>query len=77
MSTTLENTNYINTFDEKLKSYNNIFFKTLQDGGLLNETTDIKNDANALNIGGANSYSTDQFNNFIRNIINFKIKKTY
>jgi len=74
MSTTLENTNYINIFDTKLKSYNNIFFKTLQDGGLLNETTDIKNDANALNIGGANSYSTDQFNNFIRNIINFKIK---
>jgi hypothetical protein len=74
MSTTLENTNYINIFDAKLKSYNNIFFKTLQDGGLLNETTDIKNDANALNIGGANSYSTDQFNNFIRNIINFKIK---
>jgi len=74
MSTTLTNASYINTFDEKLKSYNNIFFKTLQDGGLLNETTDIKNDANALNIGGVNSYSTDQFNNFIRNIINFKIK---
>uniref|UniRef100_A0A6C0I9D6 Uncharacterized protein n=1 Tax=viral metagenome TaxID=1070528 RepID=A0A6C0I9D6_9ZZZZ len=74
MSTTLTNASYINTFDEKLKSYNNIFFKTLQDGGLLNETTDIKNDANALNIGDTNSYSTDQFNNFIRNIINFKIK---
>jgi hypothetical protein len=74
MSTILTNANYINLFDEKLKSYNNIFFKTLQDDGLLNETTDIKNDANALNIGGANSYSTDQFNNFIRNIINFKIK---
>ena len=74
MSTTLENNNYIKIFDDKLKSYNNIFFKTLQDDGLLKETTDIKNDANALNIGGANSYSTDQFNNFIRNIINFKIK---
>jgi hypothetical protein len=74
MSTILTNANYINLFDEKLKSYNNIFFKTLQDYDLLNETTDIKNDANALNIGGANSYSTDQFNNFIRNIINFKIK---
>ena len=77
MSTTLENTNYINIFDEKLKSYNNIFFKTLQDDGLLNETNDITNSANALNIAagieGA-TYSTNQFNNFIRNIINFKIK---
>lgn len=74
MSTTLENTNYINIFDAKLKSYNNIFFKTLQDDGLLKETTDIKNDANALNIASGNTYSTAQFNNFIRNIINFKIK---
>ena len=74
MSTTLENTNYINIFDEKLKSYNNIFFKTLQDGGLLKETTDITNANNALNINGNDNYSTAQFNNFIRNIINFKIK---
>lgn len=77
MSTTLENTNYINIFDEKLKSYNNIFFKTLQDDDLLNETNDITNSANALNIAagieGA-TYSTNQFNNFIRNIINFNIK---
>jgi hypothetical protein len=77
MSTTLENTNYINTFDEKLKSYNNIFFKTLQDYDLLNETTDIKNSAKSLNIAPgteASTYSTNQFNNFIRNIINFNIK---
>lgn len=75
MSTTLENNNYINEFDKKLKSYNNLFFKTLQDDGLLNEITDIKNVSNALNInGGSTTYNTDQFNNFIRNIINFKIK---
>jgi hypothetical protein len=77
MSTTLENTNYINIFDEKLKSYNNIFFKTLQDYDLLNETTDIKNSAKSLNIAPgteASTYSTNQFNNFIRNIINFNIK---
>ena len=73
MSTTLTNASYINIFDEKLKSYNNIFFKTLQDYDLLNETTDIKG-SKALNIGGANTYRTDQFNEFIRNIINFDIK---
>jgi hypothetical protein len=73
MSTILTNASYINIFDEKLKSYNNIFFKTLQDYDLLNETTDIKG-SKALNIGGANTYRTDQFNEFIRNIINFDIK---
>ena len=77
MSTTLENNNYINEFDEKLKSYNNLFFKTLQDGGLLKETTDITNANNALNINGNDNYSTAQFNNFIRNIINFNIKNYY
>jgi hypothetical protein len=77
MSTTLTNASYINTFDEKLKSYNNIFFKTLQDYDLLNETADIKNSAKSLNIASgteASTYSTNQFNNFIRNIINFNIK---
>ena len=74
MSTTLENNNYINEFDEKLRSYNNLFFKTLQDDGLLKEIADIKNVSNALNINGGRTYNTDQFNNFIRNIINFKIK---
>jgi hypothetical protein len=77
MSTTLTNASYINIFDEKLKSYNNIFFKTLQDYDLLNETTDIKNSAKVLNIASgteAATYSTNQFNNFIRNIINFDIK---
>jgi hypothetical protein len=73
-STTLTNASYINIFDEKLRSYNNIFFKTLQDYDLLNETTDIKTGSKALNIGGANTYRTDQFNEFIRNIINFDIK---
>jgi hypothetical protein len=74
MSTTLTNASYINIFDEKLRSYNNIFFKTLQDYDLLNETTDIKTGSKALNIGGVNTYRTDQFNEFIRNIINFDIK---
>jgi hypothetical protein len=77
MSTILTNASYINIFDEKLKSYNNIFFKTLQDYDLLNETTDIENSAKSLNIASgveASTYSTNQFNNFIRNIINFDIK---
>jgi hypothetical protein len=77
MSTILTNASYIDRFDEKLKSYNNIFFKTLQDYDLLNETTDIKNSAKSLNIASgteASTYSTNQFNNFIRNIINFDIK---
>ena len=80
MSTTLENNNYINEFDEKLKSYNNLFFKTLQDDGLLNEITDIKNVNNDLNIKSGTegaTYSTNQLNNFIRNIINFNIKNYY
>lgn len=77
MSTILTNASYINLFDEKLKSYNNIFFKTLQDYDLLNETADIKNSAKSLNIPSSaegSTYSTNQFNNFIRNIINFDIK---
>ena len=77
MSTTLDNTKNINVFDEKLKSYYNIFFTTLQDDELLNEITDIKNVNNDLNIKSGTegaTYSTNQFNNFIRNIINFKIK---
>jgi len=72
----LTNAKYIDIFDEKLKSYNNIFFKTLQDDGLLNEIDDIKNASNNLNIptDASSSYSTSQFNNFIRKIINFDIK---
>ena len=73
MSTILTNANYIKLFDARLKSYNNIFFKTLQDDELLKETIDIETGTKALNIG-ANTYRTDQFNEFIRNIINFDIK---
>ena len=73
-SFTLTNDRYINIFDEKLRACNNIFFKTLQNDTLLDEIEDIKNPSNALNISGTNSYSTAQFNNFIRKIINFNIK---
>lgn len=73
MSTILTNANYIKLFDARLKSYNNIFFKTLQDDELLKEIIDIETGTKALNIG-ANTYRTDQFNEFIRNIINFDIK---
>ena len=75
MSTTLTN-NFLNKFDEKLKIYNNIFFKVLNSYSLLDELTSITNQQNKLNIplDGSNAYSIDQFNNFIRNIINFKIK---
>ena len=71
---TLTNARYIDIFDEKLRACNNTFFKTLQDDDLLNETNDIKNSATALNIAGGSTYTTAQFNNFIRNIINFRIK---
>ena len=77
--TTLTNISYINKFDEKLKIYNAIFFKTINGyGGLLKESTKITVPAlltmppdtqtNAYN------YSTEQFEFFIRNIVNFNIK---
>jgi hypothetical protein len=74
--TTLTNS-YIRKFDEKLKIYDSIFFKTIDaHGGLLTEASKIM-DPNGLNIPtdvSATSYSTSQFSNFIRNIINFNIK---
>ena len=76
MSTTLTNT-YINQIDEKLKIYNNVFFKNILNSyDLLKEVDTIANQSNLLNIpsDGSNTYSIGQFNNFIRNIINFKIK---
>jgi hypothetical protein len=74
MSTTLTN-NYINKFDEKLKIYNNIFFKVFKSYNLLDEVNNIKHQSNSLNIpsDSSSTYSTVQFNNFIRNIINYKI----
>jgi hypothetical protein len=76
MSTTLTNT-YLNKFDEKLKIYNNVFFKNvLNSFDLLTEIDTIANQPNSLNIpsDSSSTYSVGQFNNFIRNIINFKIK---
>lgn len=81
MSTTLTN-NYINKFDEKLKIYNNIFFKVFKSNNsdnsynLLDELNNINYQPNTLNIptDSSSTYSTVQFNNFIRNIINYKIK---
>lgn len=77
MSTTLTN-DYLNNFDDKLKTYNSIFFKTISTKDtLLSEVDTITNTNNNLNIpssGGSTTYNIAQFNNFIRNIINFKIK---
>ena len=77
MSTTLTN-DYLNNFDDKLKTYNSIFFKTISTKDiLLSEVDTITNTDKNLNIpssGGSTTYNIAQFNNFIRNIINFKIK---
>jgi hypothetical protein len=79
MSTTLRNEN-LNKFDDILKAYNSIFFKTISTKDtLLPEVDNITNTENNLNIPiGADSstYNIAQFNNFIRNIINFKIKNS-
>lgn len=80
MSTTLKN-EYINTFDEKLKIFYNIFLKTVDiNDNLLYELKDITKEPNSLNIPSDNTspstYNTGQFNNFIRNIVNFKIKNS-
>ena len=80
MSTTLKN-EYINTFDEKLKIFYNIFLKTVDiNDNLLYELKDITKEPNSLNIPSdgtsASTYNTGQFNNFIRNIVNFKIKNS-
>jgi hypothetical protein len=77
--TTLTNGSYINKFDEKLKIYNGVFFKTINGyGGLLSEATKITvpallpmpPDAET----NAYTYNTEQFAIFIRNIVNFNIK---
>lgn len=75
--TTLTNTTHIDIFDKKLKAYDTIFFRKINGQGVLfEEATTIKQTAN-LGIQAdatAKTYSTAQFANFIRNIINFKIK---
>jgi hypothetical protein len=78
MSTTLKN-KYLKIFDEKLKIYSSIFFKTVDiNDTLLPELKNITKDANNLNIPivDGNIYNTTQFNDFIRNIVNFKIKNS-
>lgn len=75
--TALKNS-YLSKFDEKLKIYDSIFFKTVDGQGvLLNEVskiTELNNLNIPVNINDTTSYNTSQFGNFIRNIINFNIK---
>jgi len=63
-------------FNDFLKSYNNAFFKDLTNKAILAELENIMDPNNLLNItaSGSSTYSTDQLNNFIRNIVNFDIK---
>jgi hypothetical protein len=81
---TLVNT-HITNFEDKLNIYDSTFFKNItRYGGLLDELKTITNtDTNKINLptesemaagSGAAVYSTAQFSNFIRNIINFNIK---
>jgi hypothetical protein len=75
--TTLTNSSYISKFNEKLKIYDSVFFKTIDGSGvLLNEASKIM-EPNGLKIptnNNATTYNTAQFGNFIRNIVNFNIK---
>jgi len=76
MTTSLTNS-YIDKFDEKLKIYDSIFFKTVTGhGGLLSELATIKSDSSLPTEAdyGTTNYSTDQFAKFIKNIVNFNIK---
>lgn len=84
MTTTLTNT-HLNNFDDKLQIYSSTFFNTITGyGGLLSEVRTIKSaDPTKISLptqsemeaaGAATIYSTAQFSNFIRNIINFDIK---
>lgn len=76
MSAALENTTYIDIFDNILKKYDSIFFRNI-DGQqvLLKEAGTIKQQASlGIPTTATNTYNTAQFANFIRNIVNFKIK---
>ena len=75
--TTLSNTE-IKELDDKLRIYNRNFFTVINPaGGLLSETTSIK-DNTSLSIpdagGTTAAYSIGQFATFIRKIVNFSIK---
>jgi hypothetical protein len=75
--TTLKNTSYIDIFDKNLKAYDTIFFKKINGQGVLFEEASTIKQIARLDIptsSSATTYSTAQFANFIRNIINFNIK---
>jgi hypothetical protein len=76
MTTPLKN-GYIAKFDEKLKIYDSIFFKSIDGSGILLAEASKITEPNGLRIPtntNATSYNTGQFSNFIRNIVNFNIK---
>jgi len=75
--TTLTNSSYISKFNEKLKIYDSVFFKTIDGSGVLLAEASKLMEPNGLKIptnNNATTYNTGQFTNFIRNIINFNIK---
>ena len=76
MTTTLKNS-YIDRFNDKLKIYDSIFFKSIDGSGILLAEASSITEPNGMRIPtntNANTYSAAQFTNFIRNIVNFNIK---
>lgn len=76
MTTTLKNS-YIDRFNEKLKIYDSIFFKSIDGSGILLAEASSITEPNGMRIPtdtDATTYSAVQFTNFIRNIVNFNIK---
>ena len=76
MTTTLKNS-YIDKFNEKLKIYDSIFFKSIDGSGILLAEASSITEPNGMRIPtdtDATTYSAVQFTNFIRNIVNFNIK---
>ena len=76
MTTTLKNS-YIDRFNEKLKIYDSIFFKSIDGSGILLAEASSITEPNGMRIPAdtdATTYSAVQFTNFIRNIVNFNIK---
>jgi hypothetical protein len=76
MTTTLKNS-YIDRFNEKLKIYDSIFFKSIDGSGILLAEASSITEPNGMRIPtntNATTYSAAQFTNFIRNIVNFNIK---
>lgn len=76
MTTTLKNS-YIDRFNDKLKIYDSIFFKSIDGSGILLAEASSITEPNGMRIPtntNATTYSAAQFTNFIRNIVNFNIK---